>query len=460
MTINLPIYDRAQTTVSSLHCGQVEKMLRPKRVAFGGLAGNTDTLPQCEQVTCTGPLAVGKSGRKRFRINRNRVFIPWLHIIAGLLLQTVLAASAYATITLPFSTTYDCAEQDQSTVGWVNCDGLAKNGDWTTSNGSKEQITTAANYSGGGGGRGQRHWIGDSGPIGPTPSSNGSGSIRYSFAPVSEIYIRYYVRFQQGLQLHIQSQAHKLIYTNLGYVDIKTSQFAFVNSGTGQSYTNSNTYGWNDLFAGQPNCSSICDADGQWHWFEMHLKTGNGNGVAQVWIDGALILNRSDVTISTSLTFDSFAIPENAGATTVNAQDMTEDIDDVAVRTTGPIGPLSGGGDVTNPVTTITGPTSSPTRSTSTSPETISGTCTDDTACTSVTWTCPTCSSTSGTATGTSSWSFSANYASGSNTITVTGHDAATNTHNDVLTVTYTPPGGGGTSTDGSVVYGGKMSVQ
>lgn len=92
-------------------------------------------------------------------------------------------------------------------------------------------------------------------------------------------------------------------------------------------------------------------------------------------------------------------------------------------------------GDVTNPVVTITGPTSDPTYATGTATITIVGTCTDNVAPTSVTW----AGAGSGTASGTTSWSFNATLVSGSNAITVTCADAAANQGTDLITVTYTP---------------------
>ena len=73
---------------------------------------------------------------------------------------------ASAAINLPWSTTYNCPDWAQSNGLYnVNCDGLTGFGDWTCNNGDgtirEEQITAAANYPSGGGGKGQRHWLGD-----------------------------------------------------------------------------------------------------------------------------------------------------------------------------------------------------------------------------------------------------------------------------------------------------------
>jgi hypothetical protein len=99
---------------------------------------------------------------------------------------------------------------------------------------------------------------------------------------------------------------------------------------------------------------------------------------------------------------------------------------------------LRGSADVTNPVVTITAPTSSATYMTTTTPLTsLAGTCTDNVACTTVTWVND--RGGSGLAQGAASWSVpSIGLNEGANVITVTASDAAGRTHQDVLTVTYT----------------------
>ena len=185
---------------------------------------------------------------------------------------------AFALITLPFSTTYDCAEQQQLDGTWVTCQGLSNNGDWRTSNGSKEQITSAANYPGGGGGRGQRHWIGQS-----SGNTNGSGSISYSWnGRVQEIYVRWYVRWEAGLRLGGDTppgsvRQHKLIYFNgsgcgsavAGCVfDVEGNSWSFTIAGTSFNQALNGNTGWDGLF----RCSGYtCQSDGRWIRLEIHL---------------------------------------------------------------------------------------------------------------------------------------------------------------------------------------------
>ena len=97
--------------------------------------------------------------------------------------------------------------------------------------------------------------------------------------------------------------------------------------------------------------------------------------------------------------------------------------------------------DTTDPVCTITAPTSSATYDNGAgSSVNIGGTASDNVEVSSIAWACPTCTPTSDTATGTTSWSESGiGLSSGDNVITVTATDSSSNTGQDVITITYTP---------------------
>jgi hypothetical protein len=94
--------------------------------------------------------------------------------------------------------------------------------------------------------------------------------------------------------------------------------------------------------------------------------------------------------------------------------------------------------DTTAPTVTITGPTTDPTFTTSTASLALTGTATDDTSVTTVSWVND--RGGSGTATGTTNWSATVTLQTGINVLTVTAQDGAGNPSTDVLTVTYTPP--------------------
>lgn len=94
--------------------------------------------------------------------------------------------------------------------------------------------------------------------------------------------------------------------------------------------------------------------------------------------------------------------------------------------------------DTTAPTVAITSPTSSDTYATSSSTVSISGTAGDNVGVSTVTW-ANAANSTSGAATGTTSWSVSGiSLAAGANAVTVTASDAAGYTASKTLTVTYT----------------------
>jgi hypothetical protein len=95
--------------------------------------------------------------------------------------------------------------------------------------------------------------------------------------------------------------------------------------------------------------------------------------------------------------------------------------------------------DTTAPAVSITAPTSGTTYSTTSGTINVSGTASDNTAVTQVSWV--NSRGGGGNATGTTSWSATGiTLLSGSNVLTITAGDAAGNTQTDVLTVTYTPP--------------------
>lgn len=252
----------------------------------------------------------------------------------------LLAVPASAAVTLPWSTTFNCTAITQSDVGWPGCDGMSSYGGWTSGNGGKEEITASANYSGGGGGKGQRHEISNG-------TNSNSGSLVTNFNnPSTEIYVRWYFRFQAGLQVSSNTSPHKMLYWNdcTGngggcYFAMGPNVVRMTVAGT--NYDNGSTWGFNDLMGGSTS-------DGQWHWVELHVKrvSGSGNDIAEAWFDGVQRLNRTNVTFNgTTAGFDGAIIPENgAFVTSPTNQDNYEDIDDIAIQTTGPIGALGGGG--------------------------------------------------------------------------------------------------------------------
>jgi hypothetical protein len=225
----------------------------------------------------------------------------------------------------------------------VTCDGIKKAGDWTTSKGSREQITTAANHPGGGGGRGQRHWVGQS-----SGNTNGSGEVFFEFASrQQELYIRWFTRWQAGLKIGGNTAPivtkQKLVYfvgQSCGMsggcvIDVEGGSWSWTVAGT--SYTCGT--GWAGLFG-----SGSAPSDGRWISLELHIKnatSGQTNGIFQVWVDGAQVCKLTNIDFKGSTGFSGFLFPENGQFTVVGGADMYQDLDDVEIRTTGPIGPSS-----------------------------------------------------------------------------------------------------------------------
>ena len=99
---------------------------------------------------------------------------------------------------LPWSTTFNCAEWAYPAAGpsGGDCTGLsyAWPGDGCTTDtpSKKEQVTSAANMASGGGGRGQRNWVGD----GTNISSNGLKVVFNTMQ--TEFWMRWYMRYESG----------------------------------------------------------------------------------------------------------------------------------------------------------------------------------------------------------------------------------------------------------------------
>lgn len=236
-------------------------------------------------------------------------------------------------------TTYNCPESNQ--LQWfagtpLNCDGLTSAGNWypngDTSKGS--QITSAANFPGGGGGRGQRHWIGDG-------VNSTSGGTTINFPRTGEFWLRAYVRYERGFTWSpSKGIAHKMFYPEIVNVAGRGNlwfAFGFVDGVFGmQSYAPNpkSTRTWWSIF-GQPS-------DESWHALEWHMKvdTNGANGIAEGWVDGVLEFRRTNIDFGTHSGWASVQLGQNQGDP-MNGRIMFFDFDDVVISLTGPIGPIS-----------------------------------------------------------------------------------------------------------------------
>ena len=262
-----------------------------------------------------------------------------------------MASPVHAAVSLPLSTTYNCSDWTQGQT--LSCDGISTYGDWPTLNGSQEQITAAANYSGGSGGKGQRHWLGDG-------YTNNSGGLTVNFSsPQSEIWMRWYMRFEQGFAWNYLNN-YKLIYVNPGTSRVilgwDGSNYLRVRvDSTNQNYNNNINFpagGWdavmvnggtyiqtsaNGATPGQINQTS----DGEWHIFEIHLKvdTNGTNGIIEWWVDQVKVTNVTNANLNAVPI--SVAVIGSNSTYPLNGRDMYVDYDDIAINNTGYIGSIS-----------------------------------------------------------------------------------------------------------------------
>lgn len=239
-----------------------------------------------------------------------------------------------------WSTTYDCADWKTSDGFDIGCDGLKKSGDIKCQPGNvEEQITAAANNPNGGGGKGQRHWLGDGHNI-------LSGGTQLLFTtPQSEIWVRWYTKYPLGFTWEGgRPSGSKLLYfhsdstplnTIAPYVMFQYNWMSIIFNPRNDHSADGT--GWTHIMGGDKG-------DGLWHLYEVHLKkdTNGNNGVAEMWVDEVKILSVSDLSYGNATGITQFSIGNNASYP-LNGQCTPVDYDDIAISTTGYIGPLDSG---------------------------------------------------------------------------------------------------------------------
>lgn len=245
-----------------------------------------------------------------------------------------------------FSTTFDFADWTQSDgladadIG-VAGDGISGAGGWTTGLGAEDQVTAAANYSSGGGGKGFRHWVGDG-------LNNVGGSIQITLpATESEIWIRYYIRFQSGFAWNGTIINMKTIYNTgtgtfyFGIFNNTVGGHVEADSDHGQGQGNHfSTVSWSDWQGGSTG-------DGTFHCLELHCKINPIGSVAdgqfQFWLDDVELYNNTSVKFTTSdgVKFPGFKVGENSNDPQNGGVDVYVDFDDIVVSNSARVGPLA-----------------------------------------------------------------------------------------------------------------------
>jgi hypothetical protein len=288
-------------------------------------------------------------------VRTNRAALkPFLAVMLGASILTMWSTTpqAQSAISPLWKTTFACAEWLQ-TSGADPCsanDGIDNGGNWTTAAGKGDQITAAANHSAGGGGLGFRHWRGNGG-------NNNGGGLRITLPTrVSEMWLRWYMRYQAGFSWNGLSYT-KDLYVNQGSANsgqVFTMGFHWDDAfGVSKVSGGRNMYGppgWFSLMGGQPLAFGRPVSDGQWHFFEVHVKmaTSGANGIAESWVDGVLAHRQTDVDWGTTGGWDTFILGSNQ-CCVANTTDVYTDYDDVAISTTGYIGPFSGSSSAAPP---------------------------------------------------------------------------------------------------------------
>ncbi len=249
-----------------------------------------------------------------------------IHFYATMLVFLLPTLSASAGVNLPWSTTYDCAEWTHYEDPLI-CDGLDKGMNLSLD----EEITADANYPGGGGGLGQRHWLVTSDG---TANEGSGGPILKLNATTPKLWIRWYMRFEEGawgedwthyktffMKTDTASSRIMVGYNSknqIGFVGSEPSLAA--NAGFGIDFYPSGT------------------SDGTWNYYEVMIDYPNKR--VKYWVNGIEKINAIvDSFYANDTGIDSITIGSN-----IKYKTGTNyiDYDDIAISTTGYIGPYNG----------------------------------------------------------------------------------------------------------------------
>lgn len=251
-----------------------------------------------------------------------------------------LAKSSLAAVSLPWSTTFDCNDWTQPNT--MNCDGMYMYGSWTCLSGTAvDQINSTGNYSGGAGGKGHIYYLGNG-------NENNSGSIGVNLnTGVGEFWMRAYTKYSPLITWS------NLMWQKWFYITGNGTAIIPELGGGGGGHTNDfnigtnvnnfiTGYGWNYF------------GDGNWHCVEVHIARNTAtsspyNGVIQTWIDNVLVQDLSNANLGTSTTtWSTFHWGSNSNSLS-SAGCLPVYYDDIAISSTGRIGPIETSPDITPP---------------------------------------------------------------------------------------------------------------
>ena len=155
----------------------------------------------------------------------------------------------------------------------------------------------------------------------------------------SDVYVRWYMRVPSSISF---ANFYKLIYfhtSNYTCLDFSEGNLVLETA----NFNASINWGIGDIMAGCTHGGyASCYGDSQWHEYELHIKN---NGFFEMWTDGvyrgSATNSQPDTDLNGLLEFmvNGHGVVGSGGV----------DWDDMAISTTGPIGPLGGSSDTTPP---------------------------------------------------------------------------------------------------------------
>lgn len=259
----------------------------------------------------------------------------YIYALAAVLAYSVIAAASGRAATL-WTSTFNCNDWTESSSTWysINCDSLTGAGfDFCSdSTGSHPtQITSLANNSSGGGGKGLRTLNGDG-------KDNSSGSLRVSFASrQAELWVSWSMRYEAGFNWSPQLYYDKWLYFDVGDTCAVVPEWygtdqVNVWTACGQNYSSASGNGWNSIMGGSAS-------DGKYHAFKLHMKmdTNGSNGIIEMWVDGMKRISATNVNFgggAGKTGWGWFNISSNQNSVGNNNTCMAVDFDDFVVSTT------------------------------------------------------------------------------------------------------------------------------
>ena len=247
---------------------------------------------------------------------------------------------------LPWSTTFNCTEFTQTGAECSanqddpNCDSITNVHACSSLN---HGISAAANYASGGGGNGYFWQVGDGDTTATTGPTGSNLSLALDTAP-THLWIRFYFRHPTGMPIDgaVGFSSHKLMYVygpgNSFYVDDAGGGFRFYNR---VALGHTSTTDFTDFYGGN-------FGDNTWHAVEFEFYINGASSEFRIWAYPAGVDNATPVYAVTGTTYPiasmtEIAFPSNVKTDfTGDANGQTYDVhyDDIAISTTGRIGPL------------------------------------------------------------------------------------------------------------------------